>query len=109
MCYLILVVNTCFSDFDQLRRKCRQGREQVVCVDSSECGRKDSCQFVELHEHLQVHPLGALQRFLYVSNVFCYLFVKYRYICIYSTFKFVNPSLFTLTKLSLDVYEEPHV
>ena len=37
-----------------------------------------------------------------VSNVFCYLFVKYRYICIY-------PSLFTLTKLSLDVYEEPHV
>ncbi len=45
----------------------------------------------------------------FVSNVFCYLFVKYRDICIYSTFKFVNPSLFTLTKLSLDVYEEPHV
>jgi hypothetical protein len=38
----------------------------------------------------------------HVSNVFCYLFVKYRDICIY-------PSFFTLTKLSLDVYEEPHV
>jgi hypothetical protein len=24
-------------------------------------------------------------------------------------FKFVNPSLFTLVKLSLDVYEKPHV
>jgi hypothetical protein len=47
-----------------------------------------------------------------VSSDFRYLFFKFKFlgtILFYSIFKFVNPSLFTLTELSLDVYEEPHV
>ncbi len=44
-----------------------------------------------------------------VSITFCYLLFRFKVSWFYSTFKFVNPSLFTLTKLSLDVYEEPHV
>ncbi len=48
----------------------------------------------------------------FVSSDFRYLFFKFKFlgaILFYSIFKFVNPSLFTLTELALDVYEEPHV
>ncbi len=51
----------------------------------------------------------VLFQLIFVSSNFCYLMFRFKVSWFYSTFKFVNHSLFTLTKLSLDVYEEPNV